>query len=127
MSFKEAGKPMIATIKAEPSDSELALRLTYQEPAGKPASGMFAWQASKKQIVETWFQGGGHVRICFDGLTEDGALIGPGEGMIEGKQFSDVRVLKFGSRDQYTHARRGIVQEGESQSPNKINATRAAD
>ncbi len=104
-----------AKVTAAPSSSEMALRLTYQEPGEQPANGLFAWHATKKQIVETWFRGGEHVRICFDGMTDDGALIGPGEGMLEGKRFAGLRILKFHSPDHYTHTIRGNTSEGEPQ------------
>lgn len=124
LSFEEDGKVKTAKVTATRSTSEMALRITYQEPGEEPANGMFAWHATKKQVVETWFRNGEHVRICFDGLTEDGALIGAGGGGLEGKQFRGVRILKFHSRDQYTHTIRGTVEEGELQPEVVITANR---
>lgn len=113
-----------ATVTAVPSGSEMALRLTYQAPGEQPANGLFAWHATKKQIVETWFRGGEHVRICFDGMTHDGALIGPGEGMLEGKCFAGLRILKFHSTDHYTHTIRDNTSDGELQPDVTIDARR---
>jgi hypothetical protein len=120
----ENGGKNMAEVTATPSGSEMVLRLTYKEP-GKPlANGMFAWHATKKQIVETWFSGGEHVRICFDGMTDDGALMGVGEGMLEGKRFSGLRLLKFHSADEYTHTIRDSISEGEAKPDVTITARR---
>ena len=127
LSFDENGTPTTAKITATPSASKLVLQLTYQVPGDEPATGMFAWHATKKQIVETWFRNGEHVRICFDGLTEDGALIGPGEGMLEGKRFHGIRILKFHSPDHYTHTIRGQVSDGESEPEGVLTGNRASD
>lgn len=127
LSFEEKGVKGTAVVTATPCTSEMVLRITYQEPGEAPANGLFAWHEAKKQIVETWFRNGEHVRICFDGLTEDGALIGLGEGMLEGQEFQDVRILKFDSPDHYTHTRRGAIIDGELQPEVVIDAERAPD
>lgn len=116
-------KKKTAKVTATPS-GEMALRLTYQEPGEHPANGLFAWHATKKQIVETWFGGGQHVRICFDGMTDDGALIGPGEGMLADKRFAGLRILKLHSSDHYTHTIRDNTSEGEPQPDVTITAER---
>lgn len=121
----EGDKKETAKVTATPTSSEIALRLTYQEPGEQPANGMFAWHSTKKQIVETWFHGGEHVRICFDHVTDDGALVGMGEGMLEGKRFTGLRILKFHSTDHYTHAIRDNTSEGEAQPDVTITAKRS--
>jgi hypothetical protein len=113
ITFEEDGEKKSATVTATPSSSEMALRVTFHEPGKQPANGMFAWHATKNQVVETWFRGGEHVRICFDGMTDDGALIGAGEGMLEDVRFAGLRILKFHSPDHYTHSIRGCTSEGE--------------
>ena len=127
LTLEEVGQKKTAKVTAVPSTSEMTLRLTYQEPGQQPASGMFAWHATKKQIVETWFRGGEHVRICFDGVMGDGTLIGLGEGMLEGLRFSGLRSLKFHSPDHYTHTIQNSIGEGEPQPDVKIDARRIDD
>lgn len=124
LTFEENGEKKTAKVTATPSSSEMALRVTYQEPGAQPANGMFAWHAAKKQIVETWFRGGEHVRICFDGTTDDGGLIGLGEGMLDGKCFAGLRILKFQSPDHYTHTMRANTSEGKAQPDVTLVATR---
>jgi hypothetical protein len=113
LTFEEDGQEKTAKVTATPSSSDMALRVTYQEPGEQPANGLFAWHATKRQIVETWFRGGEHVRICFDGMTDGGALIGTGEGMLDGESFVGIRILKFHSQDHYTHTIRSTTSEGE--------------
>ena len=124
LTFEEDGEERTATITAEESGSELALRLTYKEPGEQPANGMLAWHSTKKQIVETWFREGEHVRICFDRMTDDGAFTGSGEGMLEGERFTGCRILKFHSPNRYTHTMTGTISEGEPQPDVTLTAER---
>lgn len=124
LTYEEDGQEKTAKVTATPSSSDMALRVTYQEPGEQPASGLFAWHSTKRQIVETWFRDGEHVRIRFNGMTDDGALIGPGEGMLDGKRFVGIRVLKFHSQDHYTHTIRSAISEGEPQPEVNLDAKR---
>ncbi|MCS7469973.1 hypothetical protein NZK35_25260 [Stieleria sp. ICT_E10.1] len=124
LTFEKDGHEKTAKVTAIPSSSGMALRVTYQETGEQPASGLFAWHSTKRQIVETWFRGGEHVRICFNGMTDDGALIGPVEGMLDGKRFAGIRVLKFHSQDHYTHTIRSTISEGEPQPELNLDAKR---
>jgi hypothetical protein len=126
LAIVEDGDESTAKITAEESCSPLALRLTYQEPGAVPASGMFAWDATNKQLVETWFRGGEHIRICFNRMTDDGAFVGPGEGMVEDECFTGIRILKFHSPDHYTHTIRDNSSDGEPKPEVIITAKRMA-
>ena len=113
LTFEKDGHEKTAKVTAIPSSSGMALRVTYQETGEQPASGLFAWHSTKRQIVETWFRGGEHVRIRFNGMTDDGALIGPVEGMLDGESFVGIRILKFHSPNHYTHTIRSTMSEGK--------------
>ena len=68
----------------------------------------------RKRIVETWFRGGEHLRICFDGMTDDGGLVGLGEGMFDGERFAGLGILKFHSSDHYTHTIRANTSRAKA-------------
>jgi hypothetical protein len=127
VTFEEEGEKVTARCTATPTKGKHVLLLTWNEPGSEEANGILAWDAARRQVVETWFRNGEHVRVDFNHVNKKGGFVGTCVSSLGRKDSQSMRTLTMYSNGHYTHVITDLVTDGEPQPAETLTGRRVAN